>query len=677
MGVSRRDFLKLSGAIAGASTLGLPPLIASAEDGAGITWPAGQALPRFAPPLHLDAADISTLSNDEQTTLMTLQGVVNRSRPRLYWMLQGDGTDLTWMNTVQVPHTIATDPWSLVAKYAHEAAGVITYDATVPDTVNVATTMAGLQGAVIASPDLATKLSGAPYNLRVLDDLRGRFTGKLDAYNWALQNLWPSCSHRLLTAVGGMTSVQAPGVQWTQLLDQTTHVHDGSNRNTYTADLSSLLGGSAVYVRFRDSFSNDGWGPSVLHVTVTADGTPIADFQPTTAGEAPFVFDLDNSSIAGGGWRFADGGSSFVYRFNPPAGTRTLTLSVLMWGQYLVDATNTAPTLQEGFPNFRDYIVATKAFVFWLDPLVADEAALFETILSGAEPDTPYLGWFVGGHEAEGVTLCSRHGVPVLAADFFNNGTVFSGIPGAIRAEQPQVTTPGLENKVYVTFTMSEGDNIQYDEHKMRLLWDDPGRGKTPLNWSVDPLLIDIAPSMLSHYQRTQTPNDLLVAGPSGAGYTYPSDWPGSTVDAFTRRSGRYMQRSGMTLIYALNRVNGTDIPLSDNAALSYVANIPKLPGLLYNWESTSQVTVAAGPLPVVTQRGIGSLGEGQTVLANAITTWDGKSPLFVAIGVLSWNLGPSDVNTLAGSLDHTTYSVVRGDVFFNLLRQSLGLKVE
>jgi GxGYxYP putative glycoside hydrolase C-terminal domain/GxGYxY sequence motif in domain of unknown function N-terminal/TAT (twin-arginine translocation) pathway signal sequence len=676
VGITRRDFLKLTGATATATTLGLPPLLASAQQAgpeSGILWPQGQALPAFAAPRHLDVADLTQVQGDVQALVTTLQGVVNRTRPRIYVLMAGDGSDQTWLDTIGVPHTAVSDPFALVARYREDVRGVIVYDPDQSDSVNVATTLAGLEGAVVASPDLAAKLVAAPYGLKVLDDLRGRFTSTLDAYRWQLQNLWPRCTHRALTGLAGTQSVAVPGVKWTTLARETTQIRDGSNRKVYTIDISSLLGGEGVYIRFQDAFPDDGWGPSVNHVTVTANGTPIADFQPTTAAEQPFLFDADGSSIASGGWRFADGGSSFVYRFAPPAGTTSLVLQVEMWNQFLVTGATTRPTEQLPFPNFRDFVVATRSMVFWLDPLVAEEKALFGQILSKVAPNTPYLGWFVGGHESHGVTLCAQHGVEVVAADFFQNATVFGGVRAPIRSEAPRARTSKPANKVYVTLTLSEGDNAQYDEHKMRQLWDDPGRGKVPLNWSVSPLLLDLAPSMLSHYQRTATDNDLLVAGPSGAGYTYPGQWPGTMVDEFTRLTGRYMRRTGMNLIYALNRIDDTDIPMTDAVARSFVEHVDPL-GILYNWESTSEATVGAGTLPIVTQIGIGSVADGRQALAAAVKGWDGTKPLFVALGVLAWSLGPTDMVALASSLG-SQFQVVRGDVFFRLLRASLGLR--
>src|SRR5580704_7524360 len=108
-----------------------------------------------------------------------------------------------------------------------------------------------------------------------------------------------------------------------------------------------------------------------------------------------------------------------------PPGTKTLTYQTEMWNQFDVTATNQQPLLYVPFPNLRDYIVATQALVFWLDPLEPAEAALFAQILEKVKPDTPYVGWFVNGNEDPGVTLCSQNGVVVCAADYLNNATVF------------------------------------------------------------------------------------------------------------------------------------------------------------------------------------------------------------------------------------------------------------
>jgi len=667
MTLSRRTFLALSGVAAGVSAAHYPALSQpSNSSDTDWYWPPERALPVFPEAYHLDAADLSALDGDQQGVLVSLQGVVNRRRPSLYFYWGTDPTNLEWLKTLPVPYTIASDPWALFHRYKSQVTGAIVYDPNVTDTINLATTLAGVHGAVIATADLAHSLG-----LSIVEDLRGRFANKLAVYQYALSSVWPSLTKRLLTAIGPSSTQSVPNVQWTTLLKVSQPVTDASNKATYTADLSSFASGAAVYVRYQDAYPSDGWGPSVAQVTVTADGNAIASFQPGTSAETPFLFDADGSQIASGGWRFADGGNYFIYKFLVPTGTKQLTLSTLMWNEYLVTATGTAPSVQVANPLFRDYIVATKAPVFWLDPEVAEEAALFTQVLQTVSPDSAYLGWFPQGHEMTGVTLCAQNATVVVAADYFYNASALSGVRAPIKQSQPVVQVPSLGNKIYLSLTMVEGDNIQYDQHRMRQMWDDPTRGQVPLGWSVSVLLMDLAPAMLSYFQRTQTVNDLLVAGPSGAGYTYPAVWPSSALPGFTKRSGDYMKRSGMQVLFAYNRDNSTDLPLSPSLVDLYKAGFPEIQGIVYNYESSSQISLIDG-LPVATLLGVNDTQSGISELTTIASSWNGTSPLFVAAGLESWNMMPADAKTLVNSLG-PQFEVVRPDVFFQLYQQAQG----
>lgn len=673
MPISRRTFLALSSAAAGASAIDSTAFAQTNGyiPGTRMYWPPDRALPIFPDARHLDAADLTALSGDEQGLLVSLEGVINRNQPRLYFYWGTDATNLEWLKTIRVPSTISTDPWALFAKYRNEVRGAIIFDPDVPDTINLATTLAGIHGAVIATAELAQA-----HSLPILDDLRGRFADKFAVYNYALSKVWPKVTKRMIAAIGPSSQQQTANVQWTTLLKVTQPVTDASNLATYTADLTPLLGGGpSVYVKYQDAYPGDGWGPSVSQVTVTADGNVIASFQPGTSAETPFLFDVDSSQVATGSfstgqWRFADGANYFIYKFTPPAGTKQLTLSTIVWNEYFVTATSTAPSYQVVNPLFRDYIVANSAPVFWLDPNVAEEAALFAQILKTFEPDTAYLGWFPNGDEMSGVTLCAQNSVYVVAADDFYNGTAFSGVRAPSRRTPPPAKVPKLENRIYLSLIMVEGDNIQYNQHRMRQMWDDPARGQVPLGWSISVLLRDIAPAMLSYYQETQTPNDLLVAGPSGAGYTYPVMWPAATLSGYMQRSGEYMLSTGMRTLFTYNRDNSTDVPLSTALVNLYKSHIPGLEGIVYNYESSSQASMIDG-MPVATLLGVNDTASGTPVLAKIADGWDGTSPLFVAVGLESWNMMPADAVALVNTLG-SAFDVVRPDVFFALMRAAL-----
>lgn len=238
--------------------------------------------------------------------------------------------------------------------------------------------------------------------MKVADDLRGKFKDRMDAYTWQYENLWSKTTHRMLIGLSPNTSISIPpGLpeSFEVIAEEAEQIRDASNKGTYDLDLSGFLGDESVYLRFDDAFPQDGWGSAVHEVVVKADGEMIAQFIPGTPEEEPFLFDRQDSQVSAGdgGHRFADNGRYFVYRFTPPEGTRELTASVVMWNQYKVSAGNVDPPSseqKEPYGYLRDYAVANKAMVFWLEVNDPQQRALFERILSEVEPGTPYLGWF-------------------------------------------------------------------------------------------------------------------------------------------------------------------------------------------------------------------------------------------------------------------------------------------
>lgn len=639
---------------------------------------ANRELPSFKKPKHLDAADIYDAPGDIKLLFATLQGIVNRKQPRIYLIESQEEGKMTWLNDLNMPYTLHQDYWTVFSAYRNDVKGMIVYDPKLPDSINVATTLAGLKDAVVASPELAARLSKAPYKLKILDDLQGKFSSRLDAYTWQYENLWKKTTHQMLVGLGPDTAIRIPSglpESFVTIAEEEQPIRDASNRDTYSLDLSSLLGKSEVYLRFDDAVTQDGWGPAVHEVTVKADGKVIANFVAGTPEEEAFLYDRQNSKVAEGqgGHRFADNGNYFVYEFSPPAGTKELTAEVDMWNQYKVSAGNIRPLSaeqREPYGYLRDYAVANKAMVFWLDSNVPEQKALFEKIMSDVKSGTPYLGWFSNDVEGEfsSVEIASRYGVYVLAADWFSNLTVFSGTEPKFKPVKKS-PRPQLENKIYVTYTFTEGDNFQYNQHRMRVMWDDPARGKVPLNWTSSPLLYEGAPAILNHYVNTATANDLLIAGPSGAGYFYPGAWPDSSFRQFLQQTEKYLKKTGMTISYVLNREDSENIPLTPFKANAYEKDYHS-PGLFISYEDNYGVEIVGNSLPVSTIRGISTAQDGLQVLNEAKANWDGKSPLFVSLGLLAWSMTPSDALALTEELGGE-FEVVRADDYFSLIRES------
>ncbi len=165
-------------------------------------------------------------SYDEAMAATTLQGVINRNAPRLYLFSRKDGQPKHWLNLLSQQGRWLSgkrieplaDLGALVKLAGDGLRGAVIWDPAVPASVNVATTVAGVEDAVVLSPEMAAKYLG-PWNLRVVKDLRGQFIGaesgskKNDAYRWAVREYLARgrCSAHLFCLYEDAFSTRAGG----------------------------------------------------------------------------------------------------------------------------------------------------------------------------------------------------------------------------------------------------------------------------------------------------------------------------------------------------------------------------------------------------------------------------------------------------------------------------------
>jgi len=149
-----------------------------------------------APARRLVVIDAQRLRRDWQLCLATLQGLVNRTQPRLYCLFGRE--DRVWLDHmlhrgwVEDTEPAASVP-ALVRRFRGDVRGMVVTDPALPASKNVATMLAGVHAAVAASPRVAARLG-----LPVVADLRGRWTTGLAAYRWAFDRLWPKLNHHVV-----------------------------------------------------------------------------------------------------------------------------------------------------------------------------------------------------------------------------------------------------------------------------------------------------------------------------------------------------------------------------------------------------------------------------------------------------------------------------------------------
>ncbi|KXT07658.1 hypothetical protein AC578_10225 [Pseudocercospora eumusae] len=670
-----------------------------------LEWPDERALPIFPDVgTAIDAADITNLTGEEQGLLVSLQGIVNRKEPRiyLYWDKAGEDPEgvnyshQVWLQGIAdqllvhggVVHDVAS-PFQLLDKYRADIKGAVVYDQDVPDTINLATTLAGMHALVIASEELANA-----HNLPIIKDLRGKFKNKLEVYEYGLTQLYSTTTKRIITAISPQETVQNKEAVWTNITKDTNHTLDASNNATYSIDVSPLLSQSdsdvQIYLRIKDAFEEDGNGPTVSHVLATIDGMTTADFTPGTLEEDAFLVDWGGSSLGDYPWgtRAAGGKAYFVYGFRLPKGSSSLIVNLTMHGQYDIAFTTDLPATKRLNAVFRDYITATSAPCIWLDPNNKDEVPLLHKILDSLNPNSAYMGWFPNGDEMSGVTQTAQKSVYVVAADNFFNGSLMSGLQKLIQKLSPKLGTKAepynslslkpIENKIYISLTWTEGDNIQYMQHRMRLLWDDTARGKVPMSWTINPLLIDIAPNILSYFQATATENDSFVIGPSGAGYTFPINWPKQDLNLFLDQTSRYAEGTGVggNSIWIYNRMNSSLVPLSEDIISAYHNALgPDLLGISADTARGAKnpygINMTSGSgVPVAGLATISGVEQGLARLGNISNDYfDGRTPLFVDCALYAWDTTPGIISILVYRLGEE-FEVVSVDSMWEMVRR-------
>ncbi|MCX6943610.1 MAG: GxGYxYP family putative glycoside hydrolase [Opitutales bacterium] len=146
----------------------------------------------------------------EQACLISLQGVVNRQAPLLYFTFGPNYpfnyTEELYRYLEKSRHfsfrRLASLEEALVA-FQGQIKGYIVWDKNVRTSLIVAYTLAGLEQGIVITEDLIPL--ARKYGLREIDDFRQRFTGQSDyqIYAWAKEHYWSRCSREVITWLGG------------------------------------------------------------------------------------------------------------------------------------------------------------------------------------------------------------------------------------------------------------------------------------------------------------------------------------------------------------------------------------------------------------------------------------------------------------------------------------------
>lgn len=229
--------------------------------------------------------------------------------------------------------------------------------------------------------------------------------------------------------------------------------------------------------------------------------------------------------------------------------------------------------------GLRDYAVATRSFVFYMPqgPIASPwSVSVTEEVLAHFPQGIPILGWFQTLSRAEEnffVQRSSRYGKVILGGEDLMDLTVLTSMGrGKTYHLASEPSALPLEDRIYIAFSVPDGDNLDFLIGRMAKLWNNGGRGRLPLAWSLNPLLGELAPPLIDYYATGRTANDSFVAGPSGAGYLYPGFTPAAALAAHLQRTARAMEATGMREVWLLNSFTTYEPPYPTEVLQAYVA---------------------------------------------------------------------------------------------------------
>ena len=476
----------------------------------------------------------SAVRYDALRALSALQGLANRTRPRLY--LLGTRERLTpasvdvdryWLDKLAAiggplaghDLELMDDTWAVFARFLRHARGVVLWDEGVPATANVASTLAGTHGLI---PICGRSRSGAFWRAfrrrfprcPIRMDLRGMFTGrgaipgtgrassgsaKCDAYLWAVDTL----IRRGKTDPLWM-GYYPDGMAW---------------------------GGRPPYER----------PGTAAYPDLQAANLVNHDFFVARRG---FFFDLSP-------W----GDEAPNDDPDQPQGADLATLKEIL------AAANERLDRAGG----EGLIIAGGFVPWWIKYAGYDDEGDGRRIPNGLHAPVP--------GDWERVAVCSAWNA-VLDADAHSldalaNASLAAHLEidtGGFRAPAARAASPAP--RTYVCFYIGDFDSAAWMAQTLPRLWDDPGRGRIPLTWAFNPILARRVPHVFDYVGRTRTPLDTFCAG-DGAGYVNPVfleaprvHSPRATeLDRYERFAREEHLRLGMTVSGFI--INGEGHPLT------------------------------------------------------------------------------------------------------------------
>ena len=246
----------------------------------------------------------------------------------------------------------------------------------------------------------------------------------------------------------------------------------------------------------------------------------------------------------------------------------------------------------------RDYAVMSRGFAFCTtDVETLADYDFYMSIFAACAPNTAVIGRGGGCFpEFEMFQICGQFAKYFTYGFSTPNMSLFNSLEvGELKQKAPAEITELESDTVYVTFDISEGDNLSWDYHLwMHNFADEEARAKIAKGYSICGALYYIAPAILERYYEKATPNDYFfldgggisnLSSPDDFGVLYNEDDREDIVDRMLELTEYVASKTDIHALRALHNI-------SDEMAERYAIECPTLTAL---FSSYGNVTEAIG----------------------------------------------------------------------------------
>lgn len=330
--------------------------------------------------------------------------------------------------------------------------------------------------------------------------------------------------------------------------------------------------------------------------------------------------------------------------------------------------------------HLRDYVTLTNTFAFY-DYNAKNDWSWRTSILKDLNEGAFCFGYY-DSDEWGMVNNASSIGIPMLPTDQAANLATLSSIYDTTGLKQRPATkeVKTEENVHYVTFLVSDGDNIAFNLWGMQSYFDSDFHGQFPLGYTISPSLYDLAPAALNWYYSNSKEGDYFVAGPSGSGYVFPTKMSDASLDKYLTQLNDYVDKSG------LNICNILDQGLMDNPKVynKYLEQ-PNIDAIFYTGygeKGDGRIKFSDNGKPVIEQRSVlwegidggSDRGEETTVIKqiNSRAANPHSAEGYTFVFVHCWTKNQSNIKKVIDGLNDNV-RVVPVDEFVQLIKENLG----